>query len=99
MVLKLQAGQASMLHPLMPHYSPCNRSERWRRGLLLRFAACPEHISQSLPLPTARQNVGADTAYPQIFKDGSYFVDYRSGELFEACSVKMGVPSAQSIKI
>ena len=97
MVLTLKAGQASMLHPLMPHYSPRNQSDRWRRGLLLRFAACSEHVAQSLPLGVqaheGEAGAGGGTARcPGIFKDGSYFVDYRNGELFEACSVKMGAP-------
>lgn len=99
-VLQLNAGQASMLHPLMPHYSPRNDTDRWRRGLLLRFSACSEHVAQSCPLDVSRrkgrsgggrgQRQESPLCPPDIFKDGSYFVDFRSGELFEACSIKMG---------
>ena len=80
----LKAGQASILHPLMPHYSPSNRSNRWRRGLLLRFAASADHVKFSLPIMSYQQKV-----YPSVFKDGSYFADYRSGDLFEGCSLKI----------
>ena len=82
--LTMRAGQASILHPLMPHMSPCNSSDRWRRALVLRYAEAGLH---------ARLGPGeaACRAAPAVFKDGSWFTDPHTGELFEGVSIKITV--------
>jgi ectoine hydroxylase-related dioxygenase (phytanoyl-CoA dioxygenase family) len=80
--LTMRAGQASMLDPLMPHCSGRNRSAtRWRRALLLRYAGAQGHVMKW------KKEVGeGQGGYPAVYKDESWFSDYRTGELFEGVS-------------
>ena len=75
--LFMNAGQACILDPLMPHSSQENKSNKWRRALVLRYASCESHL----------QNEKKKETFPNIFKDGSWFADYRSGEVFEGVSL------------
>ena len=83
--LTMSAGQASILHPLMPHHSSENKSDRWRRALVLRFASAQCHVIQEQK--TGKVVEQQQEYYPAVFKDGSWFADYRTGEVFEGISL------------
>ena len=92
--LLMDAGQACMLDPLLPHASFVNKTKEWRRALLLRFAESGQHVqnyssssSSSITSSSLSRCHNNDNELPLVYKDGSWFADYRTGEVFEGVSL------------